>query len=469
MKKATAGIDPGGGVFITDQKILRGISAASAKERKALLDSGLLRRLTAAGLFPETWISSDCLPGFALTVEHARIHPLVLVREWTAAMLRDAALAVVKINRIARPFGYETRDVIDNMAFAGTQPVLFDLGSLVPIRRRNAGWMEYREFTLTFLGIMKLRGQGSVLLSRLLLEHRNQENWTYHDYLTMRLGWMAEWLPTRFIARLRDRYHNFLALGALSDAEINEKLTRQPWLWPLAWLRQSAFSEKMTANFDRLERRVQRIARRRDGMDMGRDPTAPTARQKILCELVKDIAPASVLEIGSDNGAVSMALHDLGLVRQVTYAGEGEEEVERVYDVFRRRGEGRGTAAVVVLEDEPRSVVIPRLADRYKADLVVAPFTARPSLRHGLTLESLMDRIAALCSRHAVVEFMPEGLGGHGTLHLPLPDWYTLDEFRRQFLRNFDVLREVPSDSGPAASTFLVGRRRESGAQEQAP
>src|SRR4029077_88512 len=87
------------------------------------------------------------LPGFALTLEHRRLHPMVLPGEWTFEMLRDAALALLRVNRIAERFGYETKDAhAYNLGFVGTQAMFFDLGSLVQRADIHGGWTAYEEF-----------------------------------------------------------------------------------------------------------------------------------------------------------------------------------------------------------------------------------------------------------------------------------------------------------------------------------
>src|SRR5690348_13142745 len=142
-----AGLDPVGMVFFERGRILRGIRGDKVDEVKELLASGLIQRLEAEGLFPETTIADDNLPGFAMTLEHKRLHPLVLPSEWCFEMLRDAALALLGINRIARSFGYETKDAhLYNLTFVGTHPIFFDLGSFVRIDRSGRGWVAYDEF-----------------------------------------------------------------------------------------------------------------------------------------------------------------------------------------------------------------------------------------------------------------------------------------------------------------------------------
>lgn len=464
-----AGLDPVGIVFFKNGRVLRGIRADKADETNELLASGLIQRLADEGLFPATEIVDDNLPGFAMTLEHRRLHPLVLPSEWSFGMLHDAALGLLKINRIARSFGYETKDAhLYNLAFVGTQPVFFDFGSFARIGRSRAGWIAYDEFVRGVLYPLALASQGGATLTRMLLDHMADFNISHEDYLRLRAGGMARWFPWRTLARARTMYGKLLSVGGWPDAKFNKRMGKRQWMRrALDRLRNSPFFEVLTADIDRLEARVRRIGApqrsafwsnyQQQFFDVDGGPVL-NARLQRLCELVTELKPGSILELGGNMGAFSLALQTRGVASQITCTDADEGAVENAYRLFKRHGGGVCTAAVVDVLRECRSVKVPSFSERYRAEVVVAlALTHHLILSQGVQGELLMRRIAAFCTRYSVVEFMPLGLSD-GTPTSPVPPvWYTLDWFRQHFLAQFDLLREERLEEN---RVVLVGRKR---------
>jgi hypothetical protein len=142
-----SGADPVGIVFEREDCILRGIYADRVEATRELLNSGLIEELEERGLFPATAVSTENIPGFGMTLRHERIRPLTLEYEWSTNMFRDAAMALIEINRIARTYGYETKDAhLYNLTFSGMRPIFFDFGSFAKVAHSWAGWSGYDEF-----------------------------------------------------------------------------------------------------------------------------------------------------------------------------------------------------------------------------------------------------------------------------------------------------------------------------------
>ena len=156
-------------------------------------------------------------------------------------------------------------------------------------------------------------------------------------------------------------------------------------------------------------------------------------------------------------GIFSLALRMSKIARKVVCTDRDEAAIEYAYNLFKKRPEDC-TAAIIDFLEENRSIKVPSVAERYRADVVVAlALTHHLILSHGVGVTLLMRRIAAFCTRYAVVEFMPLGLwDGHSAP--PVPAWYSLDWFRRHFLMHFDLLCEEKLGDN---RILLVGRKRE--------
>jgi hypothetical protein len=468
---AMSGADPIGTVFFHQERVLRGIRADKVDEVRRLIASGLIRHLEQEGLFPATAVVADELPGFAMTLEHHRLHPFALPSEWTAGMLRDAALALLEINEIARSFGYETKDAHPyNFCFVGTRPVFFDFGSFVPIEQRRPGWRAYDEFVRTILYPLALAPQLGPMFTHLLLDSGSENLMSHEDYIRLRLGASANWLPCRFLARARRASVKLRSISGSSGGNGDPTAGRHPWTRLIVdLLRDSAIVGFLAPDFSQLKRRVRALSRRPSGsptrwamyqlefFDASGVPRLDHRLQRV-CDLVSDLKPESVLEIGGNMGCFSLALSLRGVAPRVICTDYDGDAVESAYELFGRHGEGRCTAALVSFLEECQSIKVPSVAERYCADAVVAlAITHHLVLSQGVQGEVLMRRMASFCKRYAVVEFMPLGLWD-GTPRSPTPpSWYTIDWFRRHFLEEFDLLHEEQLERN---RIVLVGRKR---------
>ncbi len=413
----------------------------------------------------------DELPGFAMTLEHHRLHPFALPSEWTVGMLRDAALALLEINEIARSFGYETKDAHPyNFCFVGTRPVFFDFGSFVPIEQRRAGWRAYDEFVRAILYPLALAPQWGPVFTHLFLDSGSENPMSHEDYIRLRLGAIANWFPCRTLARALRVRVKLRSISGSSGRNAGPSGGPRPWKRLIVdVLRDSAIVRFLAPDFWQLKRRVRALSGR-----PSRSPT-PSATYQLeffdpsgvprldrrlqrVCNLLGDLKPESVLEIGGNMGCFSLALWLSGVARHVTCTDYDADAVESAYELFKRRGEGHCTAALVGFVEECRSIKVPSVAERYCADAVVAlAITHHLILSRGVQGEVLMRRMASFCRRYSVIEFMPLGLWDGTPRSAMPPSWYTIDWFRRHFLAEFDLLHEEQLERN---RIVLVGRKR---------
>jgi hypothetical protein len=181
------------------------------------------------------------------------------------------------------------------------------------------------------------------------------------------------------------------------------------------------------------------------------------ARYEKICELLSKLAPASITELGGNMGVFSLAMWMRGVAPHITCSDSDPAAVESAYSLFKRFARGHCTAAMIDFFEDCRSIRVPTVSERYRADTVVAlALTHHLILTRGIQGELLMQRIADFCERHAVVEFMPMGLW-NGKEGPPVPPWYTLDWFRKYFLDHFELLHE--EELAPNR-VVLIGRKR---------
>ena len=102
--------DTVGKVFMWNGRLYRGIFKESRELALELFSSGLIDKLQQEKLIPKTRITDFVLNGFDLVIEHELLQPISYPHEWSFLMLKDAALCVLRINKIALEYGIETKD-----------------------------------------------------------------------------------------------------------------------------------------------------------------------------------------------------------------------------------------------------------------------------------------------------------------------------------------------------------------------
>lgn len=139
--------DDVGEIFEWNGKILRGIFPDRSDLVRGMFDSGFVNDLTEKKIFPESIITDYESEDYGLIVEHKRISPIIYPQEWTFLMLKDSALTVLEVAKIAMEYGYNMKDCHGfNVLIENCQPKFIDLGSFHENKDGCTGWEPYREF-----------------------------------------------------------------------------------------------------------------------------------------------------------------------------------------------------------------------------------------------------------------------------------------------------------------------------------
>lgn len=159
--------DPDARVFYQNGKIYRKISDKYIKTYEKLMNSGLYERLVAEKLIvPHKKIESD---EFIIQPEKVFIsYPW----EWCFSEMKDAALATLKIQKIALEYGMSLKDATPyNIQFLDNNPVLIDTSSFEDFKEKP--WAAYRQFCENFLAPLALIAYTDLSLSNLFLGNIN--------------------------------------------------------------------------------------------------------------------------------------------------------------------------------------------------------------------------------------------------------------------------------------------------------
>jgi hypothetical protein len=163
--------DPCGVVFERDGGLYREVRRRYQPHYDLLMDSGLYHALVDAGLLiphEEVLPDPDASPDTYRVLQPERVLFVSYPYEWSFSQLRAAALATLRIQRIALQYGMSLRDASAyNIQFRNGRPVLIDTLSFEAYKEGEP-WPAYRQFCQHFLAPLALMAYRDVRLVHLL-------------------------------------------------------------------------------------------------------------------------------------------------------------------------------------------------------------------------------------------------------------------------------------------------------------
>ncbi len=166
--------DPSGHVFIRDGVVYRAVNPSYREDYERLLDSGLYRALTGAGLLVP---HEEVVPGGAAdtgvykTIRPEPVRFISYPYEWCFSQLRDAALTTLLIQKTALEHDLSLKDCSAyNIQFHEGRPVLIDTLSFERYREGQP-WPAYRQFCQHFLAPLAVMAMTDSRLNQLLRIH----------------------------------------------------------------------------------------------------------------------------------------------------------------------------------------------------------------------------------------------------------------------------------------------------------
>ncbi len=163
--------DPSGFLFIENGQIYRQINSVYKENYELLMNSGLYERLAKDELLiphVETDISFTKTDSAYKIIKPEMLNFVSYPYEWCFSQLKDAALATLKIQKIALEVGMSLKDSSAyNIQFYKGNPVLIDTLSFEKYEEGKP-WVAYRQFCQHFLAPLALMSYKDVRLNQLL-------------------------------------------------------------------------------------------------------------------------------------------------------------------------------------------------------------------------------------------------------------------------------------------------------------
>jgi len=447
--------DPSGFLFHRDGVLLRQINQVYAEDYARLCDSGLAERLVDKGLLiPHAEGDDEPLrPDIAHRVIRPELVDFISYPyEWSFSQLQDAALATLRIQKIALKSGMTLKDASAyNIQFHRGRPVLIDTLSFTTFEE-GMPWVAYRQFCQHFLAPLALMAYRDVRLGSLLRTHI--------DGVPLDLA--ATLLPTR--TKLKPGLAMHLHAHAASQKKHQDR-------------RKSAKAETripkttLLGIIDSLAGAVRGLRWNPVGTEWGAyysdtnySDESLSRKRDLVADLLGRIDAKSVWDLGANNGFFSRVASDRGLS---TVAMDIDPvAVEHNWREVKQKGE---TAILPILMDltNPSSDLgwdhaeRTSLQGRGPTDAVLAL-----ALIHHLAISnnvplSLLSRFFARAGRWLIIEFVPKGDSQVDRLLATREDVfpeYHREGFEAAFQQDFEVVQRQDIE-GSQRTLYLMKRR----------
>ncbi len=446
--------DPSGFLFQRDGVLYRQINQSYADDYRLLNESGLYDRLVEKGLLiPHAEVEqAPARPEGAHRV--IRPEPVAFISypyEWSFSQLKDAALATLRIQRMALKRGLTLKDASAyNIQFHQGRPLLIDTLSFTAYQE-GAPWVAYRQFCQHFLAPLALMARRDVRLAGLLRNHI--------DGIPLDLA--AGLLPWR--SRLNPGLLMHLHAHAASQKKHEDA-------------QKSARSTRVSANalrgiLDSLRGVIRKLEWKPAGTEWGAyysdtnySDGALASKRALVGEFLDRTDARTVWDLGANNGFFSRVASERGLP---TLAFDIDPvAVENNWREVKEKGEQHILPLLMDLTNPSPDLGWDHaertsFLGRANADAVFAL-----ALIHHLAISNnvplpLLSRFFARAGRWLVIEFVPKSDSQVkrllATREDVFPD-YTREGFEAAFGADFETVESQPVE-GSERTLYLLRRR----------
>jgi hypothetical protein len=463
-------------LFQWNEQLYRGICAEGAPFFTKLFRDGVIQNLIAQDLLIESECDALTLDGYEMVVRHRRLPFASYPNEWCAAMFQHAVLTLVNLAIALAKQGLTLGDAHPwNLLFDidKGKPVFVDLGSIDFIN--DSTWRVYDEFCRFCLYPLLLMSSEQTRIARLLM--CEPEGVLKSDLLRLTAenassGAISN--PSLF-SHLESAVRQRIPASSLQQFK---KILREFGLLRRRSSNQTApadvlgnMREKSHLKFlENVRREVENISfpslKPYRGVESERSFSRQdhwTAKQQTMHQLLSELQPATVLDIGSGSGwysklaaslgskVVSLDIDEACITQLYTEARAEQLPVLPLVMDFTKPTPARGLAnhwAIVATE-------------RFSCEMVLAlAVVDHIVLKQRLNFDQIVEGLAQFSKRWVVVEFIPREDPAISKLWSERVSWYTLDHFMDALQKRFSQVRVMPS--GPASRVLLLCEKERS-------
>ncbi len=445
--------DPSGFLFRRNGVLYRQINAVYREHYDELVGGGLYKDLVDAGLLVrhEEVAVPPADPATAYRIIRPEPVPFISYPyEWCFGELKDAALATLRIQKMALDRGLTLKDASAyNIQFLGGRPVLIDTLSFEKLRMKP--WVAYRQFCQHFLAPLLLMG---------LRDHRlGQLSRVFLDGVPLDLASLL--LPRS--TRLRPGIAMHIHLHAASQKHYATKA--------VAVKERPVSLMSLKGLADSLERLVRKTEFRLTKTEWGNyyketnySDEAFEEKKRIVSEFLDLAKPRTVWDLGANTGVFSRLAGRRG-IPTVAY----DIDPVAVELNYREVVKGKETAVLPLVLDlaNPSPAIGWAGAERDSwlargpVDAVLAlALIHHLAISNNLPFAMIAETLRRTCGR-LIIEFVPKSDSQVRRLLQTREDvfpGYTREGFETEFGRYFAIERSVPV-KGSERTLYLMKAR----------
>jgi hypothetical protein len=431
--------DPSGFVFVRGGAVYRQVNEVYRENFDHLIDSGLYRALTEAGLMvahEEVGIDLGRTEEAYKILRPEQIGFISYPYEWCFSELKDAALATLAIQKKAFDFGMTLKDSSAfNIQFRGCRPVLIDTLSFEKYRKGQA-WLAYRQFCRHFLGPLALMAHRDVRLSQLL---RIYIDGVELDLVSKLLG-RSTWFKFSLLSHIHLHARSQLHFADRAVKVETHKMSKLGFMGIIDSLETAVgkmkWQPKWTQWGDYYE-------------DTNYSDVAMSDKKRIVGEFLEQARPAMTWDMGANTGVFSRIAAGMG--SQTISFDVDPAAVEKNYLESVDKKEDNILPLVLDLtnpsggigwENEERRSLI----ERGPADVVLAlALIHHLAISNNLPFDKIAGFFGKIC-RWLIIEFVPKSDSQVQRLLTTREDIfsdYNEQAFEDAFGRNFAIERSV--------------------------
>lgn len=442
--------DPSGFIFIENKSIYRQINLVYKNDYDLLMKSGLYKRLAEEGLLiKHREINKGDKPSGAYKIIKPEIVPFVSYPyEWCFSQLKDAALATLKIQKIALEHGMSLKDCSAyNIQFINCKPVLIDTLSF---ERFSGQWVApYRQFCRHFLAPLSLMSYVDARLNQLLRVHIDG---IPLDSASKLLPFKTIFNELAYHIHLNSKLQKYFAKKKLKikKTEMNQKqlvklvVKLETFIKGLKWEEKTEWGDYYNiTNYNSNSLRH---------------------KKAIVAKFIRSAKPKLVLDLGANNGLFSRLASDIGI--PTISVDNDPAAVEANYKEAVRNSNTNLLPLVIDLTNPSSSIGWEnkeRLSffERSNADTVIAlALVHHLVISNNLPLRKIAEFFSRIC-KTLIIEFVPKNDSKVKVLLSRRKDIfydYTKENFESSFGLYFDISDSKPI-KGSKRTIYLMRRR----------
>jgi hypothetical protein len=434
------GFDQVGNLFLYQNLLFREIYEDKKEFVSKIIDSGLIEELVENNIFPPTSISNYKTKNSSLIIKHQKLKYITYTHEWTFTMLKDAALTTLKVNNIAKKYGYQTIDAhTENIIFSNNKPYFVDLGSFIKLPENSQAWFAIEEFVKCYVYplILWKKGYTNIAVSQLYNNSISHSDFFYIYQPIMRL------IPRAIIDKLFFLLFLTLRITAINDNALKEKSSEKIY-WIYNFLKKRNLIPFQKINFEKISFKIKNIFDKSDYYWKNYHnelKNNKTKRIKSIIGIIKNLNISSATDLASNQGVISFEIAKIKNIKKIFCIDYDRGALDQLYETSKSEKNKK-------ISCYSSNIIFPKqfnnqfsLEERSKSDLIIAlAVTHHLLLTQNISYSKIFSSLANYSKKWLLIEYMPLGLW-NGKSSLSLPDWYSQKNFERNMEIYFNIIK----------------------------